>query len=224
MKLLVNNMEYNFIIKRLRRLEEAYKQSCDKNVRIAVRDQTLVDISDAIYGFYEQFGEKISLCKMGSLKEILDLIDEITGELDVQNMQELSLSSAKKMLKLRERQLVSFVNEYNDVNAEKNLTYYGKQIDQKYVMISESSGELISTIADIPKETKNSETLCCFCKQFRKGNDIMFITSTAKKSNGEYNTIGQYCCSDYEKCNADIENNEGLVKFISFAQSKKRRK
>lgn len=44
------------------------------------------------------------------------------------------------------------------------------------------------------KDKCNREYLCAFCRKFRRGDEIVFATtSTPAKNNGEYSSIGQYC-------------------------------
>ena len=39
-----------------------------------------------------------------------------------------------------------------------------------------------------------------------------------KKSNGEYSSVGQYCCSNYQQCNKDIVDSNKLIEFLSYGK------
>ena len=80
----VSNEDFNFLRKRMARLEEVYKQSNDSVVRCAVRDKTLFDICERFPSFYEDFGESFEACKMSSLMEITALFDSVMGQYSVE--------------------------------------------------------------------------------------------------------------------------------------------
>ena len=71
----VKNEEYNFLRKRMLRLEEVYKQSSDQKVRQVVKEKTLYEICDRFPDFYEEYQDSFEACKMSSLMEISNLID-----------------------------------------------------------------------------------------------------------------------------------------------------
>ena len=155
---------------------------------------------------------------MSSLKEIVDIIDKIMSSLTIIKLVEIDLSTAKKIFKLKDKQLNNFVKSYNEAIKKENLTYFSKVIDNKYIILSFKNGEFYGTVTEIPKERKFKKNLCYICDNFRTGDEIYFVTNTSKKATGEYNTIGQYCCSDYQKCNKDIIDSEKLIDFLSHTK------
>lgn len=211
--------KYNFLRKRMRRLEECYKQSCDQNVRKAVRDRTLFEISEEIDGFYEMFAEMFNECEMSSLMEIVNLIEKVMENYSAKKLPQIDIKDAKKILKLKEKDVKDFVKDYNKAVIKEPLLYYSKQIDQKVIFLTQIDGEFIANVGQSSKNSNSKETLCCFCNQFRRGDEIMFATTKIGNKN-EYKVIGQYCCSDYQKCNHEIENIKNLETFLTQGKSK----
>lgn len=217
--------KYNFIRARMKRLEEAYKQSCDQNVRNAVKEKTFYEIAGEIDGFYEKFGDLFDGCEMSSLMEITKLTEAVMSEYSATPLPVIEASQAKRILKLKERDLNNFVKAYNAAVSKQPLTYYSQIIDQKIVFLTQIDGEFVGTVGQISKDRRNRESLCAFCRQFRRGDEIVFATtSTPAKNSGEYSAIGQYCCSDYNRCNNSIEDSSVLEDFVSFAMVKKKGK
>lgn len=216
MNLELSNEEYNFIRMRMKRLEETYKQTIDPTIRIAVKDRTCYEILENVPVFYEIFGEKLENCQMSSLKEITDVTDYIMNSLTVIKLEEIDIQTAKKVLKLKQKQLLLFVKAYNEAVKNENLTYFSKQIDNKFIMLACSDGEYYGTVSTMPKNSKYKKSLCCFCNNFRNGDEITFVTNSLRKDNDEYSSIGQYCCSDYQKCNKDIVDSQKLIRFLSY--------
>lgn len=215
--------KYNFIKARMKRLEEAYKQSCDHQVRNAVKEKTFYEIAGEIDDFYEKFGYLFETCKMSSLMEITKLTETVMSEYSAIPLPTIEISQAKRILKLKERDLNNFVKAYNQVVSRQPLTYYSQIIDQKIVFLTQINGEFVGTVGQITKDRRNRESLCAFCRKFRRGDEIVFVTtSTSAKNNAEYSVIGQYCCSDYNRCNNSIEDSSVLDEFVSFAMVKKK--
>lgn len=213
----VSNEDFNFLRKRMARLEEVYKQSNDPVVRCAVRDKTLFDICERFPSFYEDFGESFEGCKMSSLMEITALFDSVMGQYSVEPLQPItSEKQVKKMLKLKDKQLKSFIKGYNEAVAKKPLTYYSQRIDDKLVFMTVQDGEFIGAATEVSKDRRNGECLCYFCRRFRRGDDIVFVTNTARTAKGEYSSIGQTICSDYESCNRELEDKPPVVKFLRY--------
>lgn len=125
------------------------------------------------------------------------------------------------MLKLKERDLNIFLREYNNALKGNPLTYYSQQIDQKVVFVTEDQGQLVGVVGSVSPNQRNRETLCPFCRKFRKGDEIRFVSIPVIGKKGEYSSIGQYCCSDMVKCNADIEETEALTEFVGYSYKKK---
>ena len=217
--------QYNFIRARMKRLEEAYKQSCDQQVRNAVKEKTFYEIAGEIDGFYEKFADLFEGCEMSSLMEITKLTDVVMGEYTALKLPPIETAQAKRILKLKERDLNNFVKQYNQAVSKQALTYYSQLIDQKIVFLTQIDGEFVGTVGQLSKDRRNRESLCVFCRQFRRGDEIVFATtSTPAKNSGEYSAVGQYCCSDYNRCNNAIEDSKALEEFVSFAMVKKKRK
>ncbi|NMA50989.1 MAG: hypothetical protein GX951_03985 [Mollicutes bacterium] len=215
------NEEFNFMIRKLKLLEEAYKQSVDHNVRLTVKEKVFFDLCENINEFYKMFEIDFENCKMSSLREILELIEKVIKAVSIVSLPEISSSEAKKVLKLKGKQLSLFVKKYNEVVKNEKLTYYSTIIDNKFIMLTYKDGEYYGVVSIIPKNIRIKKNLCCFCKQFRDGDEIMFIQNVlSNSSSGKYNSIGQYCCSDYKKCNNNIENSEQLIKFLSYDRLK----
>lgn len=63
----IRNEDYNFIKKRMLRLEEAYKQSNDQKVRQLVKEQVLYEISERFPRFLEEYAASFANCQMSSL-------------------------------------------------------------------------------------------------------------------------------------------------------------
>lgn len=219
------NEDYNFIVRNLKILEEAYKQSVDQNIRIAVKERVNFNLCERINGFYELFGDVFENCKMSSLREILELTEKVIKVLSIEPLPKILPSEAKKTLKLNDKQLSLFVKQYNDAVQRMPLTYFSTVIDNKFIIMTYKNDEYYGLVSTIPKDTRFKKNLCCFCKQFRDGDDIMFIHNVkSNSSSGEYSSIGQYCCSSYEKCNKDIENSEQLISFLTYYKMKSKKK
>ena len=107
---------------------------------------------------------------------------------------------------------------YNEAVKKENLTYFSARQDNKFIIMTYKDGEYYGTVSDLPKDAKHKKSLCCFCNTFRNGNEIVFATNTLKKSNGEYSSVGQYCCSDYQQCNKDIVDSDKLIEFLSYGK------
>lgn len=218
----IRNTDYNFIRNRMKRLEDTYKQSCDDNVRNIVKEKTFYEIASRIDGFYEMFAEAFGNCQMSSLMEIVKLSESVMGEYIASTLPTLAESEAKKMLKLKERDLDKFLREYNKAVQSGHLTYYSQIIDQKIVFIVESEGELIGTVGQVSRDKRVKESLCPFCRTFRRGDEIIFVTNKRSGRDGEYSTVGQYCCTDYVKCNLAIEDSSAMETFASYNQQKRK--
>ena len=109
MKFEMSNEEYNFVRKRLKRLEEAYNQTIDPSIRIAGKEQTCYELYEWVPAFYDIFCGMLENCRMSSLKEITDITDKISESLEVGKLQEVDVQTAKKILKLKQKQLMLFL-------------------------------------------------------------------------------------------------------------------
>lgn len=220
----VRNEDYNFLRKRMLRLEESYKQSNDQRVRQVLKEKTLFEICERFPNFYEEYSNSFESCKMSSLMEITNLTDFVMSKYSVEKLSPITENEAKKILKLKDKTLKIFVKGYNDAIVSKDLTYYSQRIDDKLVCLTKQDNEFIGSVTNVTPNIRNRECLCYFCRQFRRGDDILFITNTAKTSKGEYSSIGQTVCSDYEMCNKDIESSAALVKFLRYKLDKEKDK
>jgi len=215
MKLCVNNLEYNLIKKRLNRLKEAYSQSNDDDVLRTVKDQVYTELAIAIDKFDDSFSKDFDACKMSGLKEIEDLITTVNSNVIVQDLPRIELSSAKKILKqLSEKQLNAFVQAYNGLKTP--VTYYSKRFDDKLAIILPQDGTFIGVVAEIRKGDKQREQICAFCNNFRKGDEIGFVSNKVTSRKDEYRALGLLCCLDGVLCNTDILDTQKLISFISY--------
>lgn len=212
----VTNEDYNFLRVRMRRLEEAYKQCIDQKVRQAVKERTLYEICERFPNFFEDYAEAFEACQMSSLREIVDLTDMVLGKYSVEKLPTIQASQVKKMLKLKDKALNSFVKGYNDAVAQRDLTYYSQRIDDKLVFLTQKDRELVGAVTQVSKAQRKGECLCHFCRKFRRGDEILFVTNSARTAKGEYSSLGQSICSDYERCNQDIVDRERVVKFLRY--------
>lgn len=216
----VKNEDFNFLRKRMFRLEEAYKQSNDEKIRQIVKEKTLYEICERFPTFFEKYSESFEACKMSSLIEITNLIDFVMSKYSVESLPQITEKEAKKVLRLKDRSLKIFLRGYNDAMLNEKLTYYSQRIDDRLVCLAMKDNEFVGTVTNITPNIRNRECLCHFCRQFRRGDDILYITNTAKTIKGDYSSIGQTICSNYEMCNKDIESSDALVKFLSFKLEK----
>jgi len=217
----IPNEDYNFLRKRMLRLEEAYQQSTDQSIRIAVRDKTLYDICERFPDFYYEYVDSFESCKMSSLKEITDLFELVMGRYSIEALPQIkSEKEVKKILKLKDKALATFIKEYNAAVKNHDLTYYSQRIDDKLVFLTVKDGEFVGAATEVSKSQRNGECLCHACRRFRRGQEIVFVTNTAKSARGDYSSLGQNFCSDYETCNRDIEEGEELVKFLQYKLDK----
>ena len=219
----ISNEDYNFLRKRMMRLEESYKQSNDQTVRKAVRDKTLFDICERFPDFLYDYGDAFECCAMSSLKEITDLFDSVMGRYSIEPLPKIqSEKDVKRLLKLKDKALKTFIKGYNDAVETHNLTYYSQRIDDKLVFLTVQDGEFVGAATDVSRSQRNGECLCHVCRKFKRGGDITFVTNTAKTTKGEYSSLGQTICSDYESCNREVEDREPLVKFLRYKLDKER--
>lgn len=212
----IRNEDYNFIKKRMLRLEEAYKQSNDQKVRQLVKEQVLYEISERFPRFLEEYAESFTNCQMSSLREITELTAHVLSKYSVEKLPQITEKEAKRVLKLKDKALKIFVRGYNAAIVSKNLTYYSQRIDDKLVFFTTQDNMPLGLVSSINPNVRNKECLCYFCKQFRRGKDIVFITNSVKPKEGNYSCIGQTVCSDYEMCNRSIESNKTLVKIFKY--------
>ena len=219
----ISNEDYNFLRKRMLRLEESYKQSNDSTVRRAVRDKTLFDICERFPDFLYEYGDVFECCAMSSLKEITDLYDLVMGRFSIKQLPKIeSEKEVKRLLKLKDKALKSFIKGYNEAVETHNLTYYSQRIDDKLVFLTVQDGEFVGAATDVSRSQRNGECLCHVCRRFKRGPEITFVTNTAKTTKGEYSSLGQTICSDYESCNREVEDREPLVKFLRYKLDKER--
>ena len=212
MKLKITNIEYNLINKNLLILEDAYKQSNDIKVLNAVKDQIYFQLME-IDGFAEMFEKDFESCQMNSLAEIADLSDKIKNSIEVIKLPSITEKELKIAVKLKEKPLRLSLNGYNDTISNTNLTYYSYPIDDKVVLILPKEDKIIANIARVSNINKLGESLCYFCKQFRKNFDMVHITNE-KSSKDNYDTVTQTVCKDYLVCNRSILNTDNLKEFI----------
>ena len=219
----ISNEDYNFLRKRMMRLEESYKQSNDQTVRKAVRDKTLFDICERFPDFLYDYGDAFECCAMSSLKEITDLFDSVMGRYSIEPLPKIqSEKDVKRLLKLKDKALKTFIKGYNDAVETHNLTYYSQRIDDKLVFLTVQDGEFVGAATDVSRSQRNGECLCHVCRRFKRGQEITFVTNTAKTTKGEYSSLGQTICSDYESCNREVEDREPLVKFLRYKLDKEK--
>lgn len=213
----VSNEDFNFLKKRMSRLECVYKDSIDLAVRRAVRDKTLYDICERFPTFLEEHGEAFEACKMESLMEITTLFDKVMGKYLIEPLKQIeSEKQVKKMLKLKDKQLKTFIKSYNEAVAKKSLTYYSQRIDDKLVFMTVQDGEFVGAATEISKGRCKGKSLCHFCNSFKMGDEIVFVTNSVRTAKDEYSSIGQTICSDYESCNREVENKPPIIKFLKY--------
>ena len=217
----IANEDYNFLRARMLRLEESYKQSVDQKVRLAVRDKTLYDICERFPEFIEKYGDDFEKCGMSSLKEITYLYDSIMERYSVEKLPMIaSEKEVKRILKLKDKALKNFIRGYNAAVSRQNLTYYSQRIDDKFVFLTVDNGEFVGSTTEVSRHQRTGECLCHVCRRFRRGDEILFITNTAQTTKGDYSSIGQTICSDYEACNQAVEDRKPLVKFLRYKLEK----
>lgn len=217
----ISNEDYNFLMVRMRGLEETYKQCIDAKVRNIVKEKIFCEICIRFPTFFECYGDYFQQCKMSSLKEICDLIDLVNSKYVVKRMPYIREKQIMKILKLKEKSLKAFVKDYNNAIEGKNLTYYSKKMDDKLVLLSQHDGELIGAVTQGFSFKGNKECLCYFCGKFRRGNEILFVTNSVRTAKGKYASIGQTICSDFELCNKNIEKKQNVIRFLSYGKQMK---
>jgi len=220
----IKNAEYNYIKNKLKLLEDAYKQSIDNGVRRTIKDEVLWDLSRKFDNFGDLFHMDFEMCQMKSLREIDELTKKVLGHYSIEKLPSISYKNAKRIFKLNERDLNGFVKRYNEAVEERPLSYYSERIEQKIVFLTQIDGELIGLVSDLPKKQHTGESLCYFCRRFRRGDEIVFVTNAIKSNKELYTSIGQYCCTDYTRCNTDIEDETMMKSFIGHGSKKKRKK
>ncbi len=218
--MILKNEEYNFLRKRMQRLEDSYKQSNDQKIRQVVKEKTLYEICERIPNFLETHLHEFENCQMSSLMEITNLIDSVMSKYSVEKLPQVTEKEVKKILKLKDKALKAFVKGYNSAIINNNLTYYSQRIDDKLIYLTKFGNELIGSVTNVALNVRNREHLCHFCKQFRSGDEILFITNAAKGAKGNYSCVGQTACSDYEICNKHIESNDTLIEFLKYKSEK----
>lgn len=216
---LIKNEDYNFLKREMHCLEEVYKQSNDQNIRLCVKERVLFEISDRFTNFYEDYSKLFESCQMSSLNEISNFIDLIMGKYSVEKLSPITEKEAKKILKLKEKTLKFFLKGYNSAISNKNLTYYSQRINDILVYLTKQDNQFIGAVTNVKPNSRKSECLCHFCKQFRRGDDVIFVT-TSKTTKDNYSCIGNSVCSDYEMCNKNIESRRPLIKFLKYGLDK----
>lgn len=212
----IRNEDYNFLKKRMLRLEESYKQSNDQKIRQIVKEQVLYEIIERFPTFFEEYADNFENCQMASLIEITNLIDLVMSKYSVEKLPPITEKEAKKILKLNDKTLKKFVKGYNDAVVNKDLTYYSQRIDDKLVFLTRQDDNSIGLVTNVNSNVRNKECLCHFCRQFRRGDEILFVKNITQTTKGYYSCIGQTVCSDYERCNKSIESNKTLIKFLRY--------
>lgn len=215
-KLILENHEFNFIKKELFKLESAYKQSSDIKVKISVKDQVFFKIQNSIYGFGERYEELFKKCSMDSLQEIDELTNIIFNNIVIKKCKSLEISDLKKNVKLKDRQLKSLINDYNEVIETENISYFSKQIDDKFIIILPVNNEFMVLETRIFKNTKKTKNLCCFCNMFREADELISIVNTKKGKLDNYSSLANVCCKDFKTCNSDIIDIFKIKEFIEF--------
>ena len=200
----ISNEDYNFLMVRMRGLEETYKQCIDAKVRNIVKEKIFCEICIRFPTFFECYGDYFQQCKMSSLKEICDLIDLVNSKYVVKRMPYIREKQIMKILKLKEKSLKAFVKDY-----------------KKQVVLSQHDGELIGAVTQGFSFKGNKECLCYFCGKFRRGNEILFVTNSVRTAKGKYASIGQTICSDFELCNKNIEKKQNVIRFLSYGKQMK---
>lgn len=218
----IKHAEYNYIKNKLKILESAYKQSIDDSVRKTVKDEIFWELCERIDGFSDVFSGAFEECTMGSLRQIDDLTKKVLEYYSVERLPGISYKEAKKLIKLNERDLNGFVKRYNDAVSKSPLTYYSERIEQKIVFLTQIDGELVGLVSDVPKKQHTGESLCYFCRRFGRGDDVVFVSNVVRTSKTEYTSIGQYCCSDYTRCNSELEDESMVKSFIGYGLKKKK--
>ena len=213
----INNEQSTKIRKGLERIERAYSQSIDGNVRLAVKESVFLSLVDSVYGFDTAFEEAFEKCKMDSLIEITELQDYVFQNLNVAKMPQLTAQVVKRLFKkLPEKHQKRILQDYNEKSQKHNLTYYSLQLDNTTkVYIYNNNGDLGGEICKISASGRGiSESSCCFCNELRIGQDIAHISRIIKTGKGNYSSKMVSCCSDELQCNHDIVNREKFDEFF----------
>lgn len=212
MKLETTNTQYNLINKNLQILEDSYKQSNDSKVLNAVKDQIYFQLME-IEGFSEMFEKDFENCKMDSLAEITELSEKIKNSVETIKLPNITEKELKSAVKLKEKPLRLSLNGYNNTINNTNLTYYSHPIDDKTILILPKEDKIIANIARVANINKLGESLCYFCKQFRKNFEMVHITNE-RSFRDNYDTVTQTVCKDYLVCNSSILSTDNLEEFI----------
>lgn len=175
MKLNVNNIEFNHINKNLKLLEDTYRQSNDKNVRNAVKEQVFNELCKIINNFKDKFFKTFDLCNMNSLKDIDLLKETILGNIEVIKLQPINIDLFKKNKKLKNKPLKLFVESFNKAITKSPLTYYSQIIDQNFIIMFPDNEKYDLVVSNISKTHKTRKSLCNFCNTFRDKDEIIFV-------------------------------------------------
>ena len=150
---------------------------------------------------------------MDSLVEIAELSDKIFDNVEIIKLTSINEKELKKAVKLKEKPLRQVLRGYNDTVENTHLTYYSHPIDDKTILILPKEDKILANIARVANINKLGESLCYFCKQFRKNFEMVHITNE-RSSKDNYDTVTQTVCKDYLVCNRSILNTENLEEFI----------
>lgn len=221
--LYVDNVQYNIIRKALDKIEDAYKQSNDKNIRNIVKDKTYYDLVSYIPGF-DVFEECFNRCKMSNLYEVCELRDLVLQELEISKLPEITEKQVKKMFKkLPDKYIKQIYFDYNKRVQLGKLTYYSKQIDENTkIYIFYENGQFYSEICKTSLNANGSRELQChLCNQMRKGYDIGYIGRRIKSKSDNYTSRMVSCCADNDMCNHDITQTRKIKEFFEFKENVK---
>ena len=152
--MILTNIEYNYLIQELNKIDEAYKQSTDKEVREFVKNKVLINLD---IKFPELL--KVKELKMTNLNEIIKFKESILNFVTIKKNKLLKMEDLKK-LKIRENEKKQIIIDYNN---NLHLTYYSKQIDQKFIIIYEDNNNINSFITELSKNKGINKNLCSFC-------------------------------------------------------------
>ena len=217
----VNNQQVNIIRKGLDKLEHAYKQSTDEEIRTVVKEKVYLDLAIQIPMFDETFEEAFGKCRMRSLREIDELRDEVFAGLDIAELPQLSEKQIKKMFKkLPDKYIRQIYNDYNAKASARPLTYYSLKVDDgTKVFIFYENNEFFGEVVKTTPNVKGSSMYCQFCTALRMGPEIGYITKVSKSKAYNYRTKTVPCCVDGIQCNNDIVDTGKIKEFFELKEN-----
>lgn len=210
MKTFIKKHQYNYILKCLNDINNAFRSSSDKNIIEATKVYTYGKIINVFSNLSEEEKEILDITKIDDpllIDGYLHNLNEyVYGMPNITNSQITKLFKKEKKFKLP------------SLDAQEAKNVYLGWIDEslRKLFIAYNMGDnLIGMSCRITNDSSNNTHICTLCNHVGRDNEVAFVSPICKTTGeNSYKSIGFNICLDSSKCNKRIVSTEKLEKIL----------